>query len=189
MPARALLIVSFLVSACSAGDSSRPAQVPLTPTHATAMRDSTRSFLETFAAGVSAPPVGKRAREALALFYAPEVITSSDLAPDEPVLVQTLDSLVPAEEVVSEPAWIRSTRFEWGAMVITPLAPGIATYTAKYVEHVTDTTGTVTDLAGVQHGVVRNGANGWRFLAIQSAHPMTTHQRQAALVARFTVAK
>jgi hypothetical protein len=153
------------------------------------MQDSVRTFLDAWAADLSAPPIGKKAREALAPFYAPEIVMSTDLAPDEPLLIQTLDSLVPAEEVVSSPDWIRSTRMSWGTMVVTPLAPGVAAYTAKYVEQVTDSTGTVTDLPGVQHGVVRNGPTGWRLVSVQSAHPMAMHQRQAELVARATGGK
>jgi len=161
----------------------------LPPLHAAAIRDSVRTFLAAFAADVSAPPIGKKAREAVAPFYAPDIVMSTDLGPEEPVLIQTLDSLVPPDEVVSAPAWIKSTRFEWGTTVITPLAPGLAAYTAKYTEQVTDTSGTVTPLPGVQHGVVRHGATGWRFVTLQSAHPMAMHQRQADLVARVTGTK
>jgi hypothetical protein len=189
MTIRNLLILPFLASACTAGGSAGSPAASLAPAHATAMRDSVRGFLDAYAADVSAPPVGKNAREAVSPFFAPEIVMSADLAPDEPVLVQTVDSLIPPDEVVTVPGWIKSTRLTWGAMVITPLAPGVATYTAKYTEQVTDTSGTVTDLPGVQHGVVRNGANGWRFVTIQSSHPITMHQRQAALVARMTGAK
>lgn len=179
----------LLVGACATQGSAPSADATLTPAHTTAMRDSVRQFLDAYAADVSAPPIGKNVREALSPFYAPEIVMSTDLAGDEPVLVQTLDSLVPPNEVVSQPPWIKSTRYEWGAMTITPLAPGLASYTAKYIEHVTDTTGTTTDLPGVQNGVVKRGANGWRFVALQSSHPMVTHQRQADLTTRMTPAK
>jgi hypothetical protein len=181
-------VLLSLVGACSAETPPGTATATLPPTHANAMRDSVRGFLSAYGADVGAPPIGRNAREALAPFYAPDIVVSTDLSPDEPVVVATLDSLVPANEVVSQPAWIRSTRFEWGAMIVTPLAPGVATYTAKYTEHVIDTTGGTTSLSGVQHGVVRHGSDGWRFIAVQSSHPMATHQRQAALVARMTKA-
>ena len=161
----------------------------LTPPHAAAIRDSVLSFLQAYGADVSAPPIGKKARDAVAPFFSPDIVMSTDLAPDEPMLIQTIDSLVPPDEVVSVPAWIKSTRLEWGTTVITALAPGLAAYTAKYTEQVTDTTGTTTALAGVQHGVLRNGASGWRFVTIQSSHPMTMHRRQAEMVARATGAK
>lgn len=189
MLTRALLLLPCLLSACSAGNSRPGADQPLTAAHAAAMHDSVRTFLDAFAADLSAPPVGKKAREAVAPFYAPDIIMSADLAPDEPILIQTLDSMVPADEVVSVPGSIKSTRFEWGTMVITPLAPGFASYTGRYVEHVTDTTGTVSVFPGVQQGVVRQGANAWRIMTIQSAHPMAMHQRQAALGARMAGAK
>ena len=96
-------------------------------------------------------------------------------------MIQTLDSLVPPTEIVSQSAWIRSTRFEWGAMVITPLAPGVASYSATYTEHVTDTTGTETALSGAQQGVVRHEADGWRLVAVRSSHPMAMHRAQDAL--------
>ena len=101
-------------------------------------------------------------------------------------MIQTLDSLVPPTEIVSQSAWIRSTRFEWGAMVITPLAPGVASYSATYTEHVTDTTGTETALSGAQQGVVRHEADGWRIVAVQSSHPMAMHRAQDALVTRMS---
>ena len=194
---RPLLVLPFLAAACSAGGSaggsaSGSAGSPATslaPAHAGAMRDSVQRFLDAYAADVSAPPVGKKARDAVAPFLAPDIVMSADLAPDEPVLVQTIDSLIPPDEVVTVPGWIKSTRLSWGTTIITPLAPGVATFTAKYTEAVTDTSGTVTELPGVQHGVVRNGASGWRFATIQSSHPMLMHQRQAALVARVTGAK
>ena len=179
----------LLLGACSAGNPKPSTQEPLTPAHADAMRDSVRTFLDAFAADISAPPVGKKAREAVAPFYAPDVVMSADLAPDEPMLIRTLDSMVPADEVVSVPGWIKSTRFEWGTMVITPLAPGLASYSGKYIEHVTDTTGTVSDFPGVQQGLVRRGVDGWRIITIQSAHPMSMHQRQAALGARMAGGK
>lgn len=130
-------------------------------------------------------PLGQNARRALARFYSPEIVMTTDLAPEEQVLVQTLDSLVPATEIVSQPSWIRSTRFEWGTLLITPLAPGVATYSAKYTEHVTDTTGAQTSLAGAQQGVVRREA-GWCLVAVQSSHPMAMHRQQDALVTRMT---
>ena len=186
MSIRALLVLALLFGACAPG---QPSAGPLSPPHAAAIRDSVLSFLQAFAADLSAPPIGKKARDAIAPFYAPDIVMSTDLAPDEPMLIQTIDSLVPPDEVVSAPAWIRSTRLEWGTTVITPLAPSLAAYTAKYTEQVTDTTGTVTILPGVQHGVVRNGASGWRLVTIQSSHPMAMHQRQAELVARVAGAK
>lgn len=189
MFSRVRLLLPFLVGACTAASNPGGSPLTLTPAHESAMRDSVRTFLEGYAASVSAPALGTKARDALAPFYEPAIVVSTDLAPDEPVLVQTIDSLIPPEEIVSLPAWIRSTRMEWGTMVITPLAPGVAGFTAKYAENVTDTTGTVTSLTGVQHGVVRHGANGWRFVAVQSAHPMAMHQRQADMVARMTGGK
>ncbi len=189
MSVRTLAVLPFLLGACSASQRSPDAAAPLAAPHAAAIRDSVQSFLDAFAADLSAPPVGKKAREAVAPFYAPDIVMSTDLAPDEPVLIQTLDSMVPPDEVVSVPAWIKSTRLVWGATVITPIAPGLAAFTAKYTEQVTDTSGTVTTLPGVQHGVVRNGAGGWRFVTLQSAHPMAMHQRQMELVARVTAVK
>ncbi len=189
MSIRALVVLPFLVGACAPGQSSSDVPAPLAPLHAAAIRDSVRTFLDAFAADLSAPPVGKKAREAVAPFYSQDIVMSTDLGPDEPVLIQTLDSMVPPDEVVSVPAWIKSTRLVWGTTVITPLAPGLAAFTAKYTEQVTDTTGMVTVLPGVQHGVVRNGANGWRLATLQSAHPMAMHQRQAELVARVTAIK
>lgn len=189
MSLRALVVLPCLVGACAVGQSSSGALAPLAPPHAAAIRDSVQTFLTAFAADLSAPPIGKKAREAVAPFYAQEIVMSTDLGPDEPVLIQTLDSMVPPDELVSAPAWIKSTRLVWGTTVITPLAPGLAAFTAKYTEQVTDTSGTVTVLPGVQHGVVRNGANGWRLVTLQSAHPMAMHQRQAELVARVTGVK
>lgn len=170
-----------LVGACQ----SPKAAATLEPAHATAMRDSVQEFLRAYAADMSAPPVGKRAREAVARFYAPDLVMSTDLAPDAPVLVQTVDSLVPAEEVVSVPPFIDHTQLTFGKTIITPLAPGVAAFTALYTESVTDTSGTVTPLPGVQHGVVRHDASGWRFASLQSAHPPAMHQAQAALMARI----
>lgn len=175
----------LVVSACSSGTASSTA-TPLTPAHAAALRDSVQAFLTAYAADVSAPPIGKNAREALGRFLSRDIVMTTDLAPGDPVMVQTLDSLVPATELVSQPSWIRSTRFEWGTMVIIPLAPGVASYSAKYAEHVTDTTGTRTSLSGTQQGVVRREANGWRIIIVQSSHPMRTHETQAALTARMT---
>jgi hypothetical protein len=184
-----LLCLSLIAAACGSGGGPSPSREALTPAHAAAIQDSVRTFLAAFAADVSAPPVGSKARDALAPFYSPDVVVSTDLAPDEPVLVRTIDSLIPPDELVALPRWIKSTRFEWGTMVITPLAPGVAMFTAKYAEIVTDTTGTATSLPGLQQGVVRHGADGWRFLAIQSSHPMAMHQRQAALMAKITSGK
>lgn len=182
---RLLTTAAFLlVSACTAGTSSSTA-TPLTPAHAAALRDSVQAFLTAYAADLSAPPLGTNAREAIGRFLSRDVVMTTDLVPGDPVMIQTLDSLVPPTELVQQPSWIRSTRFEWGAMVITPLAPGIASYSAKYAEHVTDTTGTQTSLPGTQQGVVRREANGWRILSVQSSHPIGTHEAQAALTARM----
>ncbi len=112
---------------------------------------------------------------------------TTDLAPEEPVMLQTLDSVVPPTEIVSQPPWIKSTRFEWGTLVVTPLAPGMAAYSAKYAEHVTDTTGAQTTVCGTQQGVVRREAGGWRIVVVGSSHPMATHRVQNALVARMTL--
>jgi len=184
MPTTRLVLLGLFVTACSPADSRGPADTLPAP-HAAAIRDSVRTFLDAYAADVSAPPIGKKAREATAPFFAPEIVMSTDLGPEEPILIQTVDSLIPADEIVSAPPWIKSTRFEWKTLVITPLAPGLAGFAGKYAEHVTDTTGTVTELPGVQQGVVRNGPNGWRFLQIQSSHPPLMHQRQAELMARM----
>ncbi|MBL8984124.1 MAG: hypothetical protein JNL26_18200 [Gemmatimonadetes bacterium] len=175
----------LVVSACSSGSATNTA-TPLTPAHAAALRDSVQAFLTAYAADVSAPPIGKNAREALGRFLSRDVVMTTDLGPGDPVMVQTLDSLVPPNELVSQPSWIRSTRFEWGTMVITPLAPGVASYSARYAEHVTDSTGTQTDFPGTQQGIVRHEADGWRILAVQSSHPIGTHQAQAALTTRMT---
>jgi hypothetical protein len=190
MPKRTFLAMLLAGVACSpaATPSATPAAA-LTPEHSAAMRDSVQQFLDAFAADMSAPPVGKKAREALSRFYAPEIVMSTDLTPDDALLVQTLDSLVPAEEVVSMPPWIKGTRMAWGTTTIIPLAPGLATFTAKYSEQVTDTTGTLTILPGVQQGIVRHDASGWRFVTLQSSHPMAMHERQAQLVTRMTPAK
>jgi hypothetical protein len=181
------LLTLALAGACGAGQPA-PGR-SLAPDRVAAIQDSVRSFLAAFATDVSHPPVGKKARDALAPFYDPAVVVSTDLAPGEPVLIQTFDTLVPPDEVVTVPAWIDSTRFEWGTLVIVPLAPGLAAFTGKYAEHVTDTAGVTTELPGVQQGVVRHGENGWRFLTLQSSHPAGTHQRQAALAARVTPVK
>ncbi|HEX4931633.1 MAG TPA: hypothetical protein VFV33_00555 [Gemmatimonadaceae bacterium] len=178
----ARVVVLLTVIACQGAPSSGA----LTAAHAAAMRDSVQQFLASYAADISAPPVGKKAREAVAGFYAPDLVMSTDLAPDTPVLVQTVDSLIPPDEVVSVPPFIRATKLTYGRTIITPLAPGIASFTALYREQVTDSSGTVTDLPGVQHGVVRHDASGWRFASLQSAHPMAMHQAQAAMVARVT---
>ncbi len=180
-----LLCCSLFTAACGAAGGSSSAGQPLTEAHATAIQDSVRTFLAAFAADVSAPQVGKKAREALGAFYAPDIVVSTDLAPEDPVLIQTIDSLVPPDELVGLPDWIKSTKFEWGPTLIKALAPGVAMFSAKYTESVTDTTGTVTSLPGLQQGVVRHGAEGWRFVAIQSSHPMAMHQRQAALMTRI----
>jgi hypothetical protein len=180
MHKRALLLLPFL-AACSAKAPS----TTLTPEHAAAMQDSVRGFMNAFAKDVSSPPVGTKAREALARFYSPEIVMSTDLAPDTPMFVQTLDSLVPADEVVTAPPGIKGTSFEWHRTVITPLAPGLATFTASYTEHVTDSSGTVTDLHGVQLALVRNGPSGWRYASLQSAHPLSSQQRQMDLMARL----
>ncbi len=169
-----------LVAACQ----SPPPAATLDPTHAAAMRDSVQQFLTAYAADMSAPPVGKKARDAVAGFYAQDIVMSTDLAPADPVLIQSIDSLVPPEEVVSVPPFIDHTRMTFGKTIITPLAPGVASFTALYTETVTDTSGTVTTLPGVQHGVVRHDAAGWRFVSMQSAHPQAMHQAQAALMAR-----
>lgn len=114
-----------------------------------------------------------------------EIVMTTDLAPTDPVMVQTLDSLIPPTDTVSQPAWIRSTRFAWGTLLITPLAPGLASYSAKYTEDVNDTSGANTTLRGTQAGVVRHEADGWRIVAVHSSHPMATHRTQEALMARM----
>ena len=63
MSARALLVLPCLLGACAAGQSESDAPAPLTPVHAAAIRDSVQTFLDAFAANLSAPPIGKRARE------------------------------------------------------------------------------------------------------------------------------
>lgn len=173
------LLALVLLAGCA------PAPTPFTSEHQAALRDSVTRFLDDYAADLSAPPLGRPARDALARFYASDLVMSTDLAPVEPLVVQTLDSLVPPTELVSQPPFVRGTRFEWGQRIVTPLAPGLATFTAKYVEQVTDTTGAVTRLPGVQHGIARHGPDGWRLLTVQSAHPAETHQEHAALQARF----
>lgn len=180
MPFRPSLALALLTAACAKAPSGE-----FTSEHAAAVRDSVGVFLEGLATGLSNPPIGSNARASLAQFYDPEVVMSADLgAPDDPMLFQTLDSLVPADEVVTQPGWIKSTKLVWQKPVIRPLGPGLAVFTAKYSEQVTDTSGTIHTLPGVQQGVVRNTAAGWRLVAIQSAHPPTTHQRHAALQAR-----
>jgi hypothetical protein len=62
-----------------------------------------------------------------ALFVAPDIVMSADLAPDEPVLVPTVDSLITPDEVVTVPGGIKSTRHSWGTMVITQAAPSAPT--------------------------------------------------------------
>ncbi len=157
----------------------------LTDAHRAALQDSVAAFLDTYAREMSAPPIGAAARDHLARVYASDVILSTDLAGDTPFLSQSLDSLVPPGEIIRKPPGISETRFEWGRRLVTPLAPGLATVTALYSEHVTDTTGTTTVLPGVTQGIVRNGPGGWRFQAVQSAHPRATHERQAALQQRL----
>lgn len=175
-------LVALLILALAA--CRPPSPSALTSEHATAIRDSVSAFLDGLAADISNPPIGSNARQALAPFYDPEVVMSTDLAPEEPVLIQTFDSLVPASEKVTQPGWIKDTKFEWGHRVIRAIGPGLATFTAKYAERVTDTSGTEHLLPGVQHGLVVHRAEGWRLLAIQSAHPPLTHQRHQALQAR-----
>lgn len=186
MPLPALLCLVTVLAACSG--ATRQGQL-LATAHAAAMQDSVRTFLASYAADLSAPPVGKRAREALSPFYDPGIVVSTDLSPDEPTMVQTVDSLIPPDEIVSVPTWIRSTHFEWRRTIVTPLSPGLATYSATYVEHVTDTTGTTTSLPGVQQGVVRHGESGWRILAVQSSHPVVTHRQQEALAKRMALTR
>ena len=169
-----------LVVACQPS----PPAAALDAAHAAAMRDSVQQFLTAYAADMSAPPVGKKAREAVAGFYAPDIVMSTDLAPDNPVVIQSIDSLVPPDEVVSVPPFIDHTKMTFGKTIITPLAPGVASFTALYTEAVTDSSGTTTTLPGVQHGVVRHDKTGWRFASLQSAHPQAMHQAQAALMAR-----
>jgi len=176
-----LLLIVPLLAACSPAAPS----ATLSPEHAAAIRDSVQQFMDAFAKDVSAPPVGMKAREAAGRFYAADVLMATDLAPDNPMLVQTLDSLVPPDEVISEPKGIKGTRFEWHRRIITPIAPGLATFTATYTEHVTDSAGTETDLHGVQTAIVRNGPAGWRYATIQSAHPLSSQQRQLELMARL----
>ncbi len=185
MNLRALLVLTGGLAACTGAPATRNGSVPLTPEQTTSIRDSVRTFLDAYGAALSAPPIGGKAREAMAGFLAPDVVMSTDLGGDEPVVLQTLDSLIPASEVVSQPAWIKGTRLEFRNPVITPLAPGLAMITSRYAETVTDTTGTVTELPGVQQIVVRNAGAGWRIAAIESAHPLVTHQRQAALGGKF----
>ena len=176
-----LLGTLLLVASCQ----SSPKAATLDPAHAAAMRDSVQQFLTAYAAAMSAPPVGKKARDAVSGFYAPDIVMSTDLAPVDPVIIQTIDSLVPADEIVTVPPFINHTKMTFGKTIITPLAPGIASFTALYTEAVTDSSGTTTTLPGVQQGVVRHDANGWRFASLQSAHPQSMHQAQAALMARI----
>lgn len=185
MNRRALLVLTGALAACTGPSATRAGSAPLTTEQTTAIRDSVQTFLNAYAAALSAPPIGSKAREAMAGFLAADVVMATDLGGDEPVLLQTLDAVVPADEVVSQPAWIKGTRLEFRSPVITPLAPGLAMITSRYAEVVTDTTGTVTELPGVQQIVVRNAGQGWRIAAIESAHPAVTHQRQAGLGAKF----
>lgn len=176
-----LLASASLLLACQAGGGS----VSLTPEHATALRDSVSTFLDQYAREVSEPPYGTPAREALARIYVPGIVMSTDLAGDAPLLLQTIDSLAPAEEIVRKIPGITETRFVWERRIVTPLAPGVAAFTGIYAEHVTDTTGTTTILPGVQQGLVRHGPSGWRLETIQGAHPQVTHLRQAEIGKRL----
>lgn len=183
----AAALLTAVVGCAPEASEQRPA-TEVTPAHAAAMQDSVREFLVAYAADLSAPPLGQNAQQALARFYSRGIVMSTDLGPD-PVMVQTLDSLVPPTELVTQPTWVRGTRFEWGTLVITPLAPGVASYSAKYAEHVTDSTGAQTALPGVHQGVVRHEADGWRITAVQSSHPMGTHRAQDELVSRMNRTK
>lgn len=183
MPFRLSLLLLAGLTACA------PTAGPLTAERTAAIRDSVQAFLKAYSADVSAPPIGTKARDAVARFMAPDVVMSTDLGSDEPVVLHTIDSMIPPEEVVSQPAWIRGTRMEYRNPLITPLAPGLAMVTSRYAEVVTDTTGAVTELPGAQLLVVRNGPSGWRITAVQSAHPVVTQQRQAALGAKFAGTK
>lgn len=181
MPTRLLLALALVVTGCA----PKGASGVLSPEHAAAIRDSVTVFLDGYAAGLSDPPIGSNARAALSRFYDTEVVMSADLgAPDDTMLIQTLDSLIPPDELVRQPGWIKSTKLVWQKPVIRPLAPGLAMFATKYAEQVTDTGGTVHTLPGVQQGVVKNTAAGWRLVAIQSAHPPATHQRHSALLSR-----
>lgn len=179
---RSLLLASAsLLLACQAGGGS----ASFTPEHANALRDSVSTFLDEYAREVSEPPYGTPAREALARIYTPGVVMSSDLAGDAPVLLQGIDSVAPADEIVRKIPGISTTKFVWERRVVTPVAPGVAVFTGIYAEHVTDTTGTTTILPGVQQGLVRHGPSGWRLETIQGAHPQVTHQRQAEIGKRL----
>lgn len=85
MSIRSLVVLPLLVTGWASGKSSSDAPMTLPPLHAAAIRDSVRSFLDAYAADVS-PPIGKKAREAVAPFYAPDIVMPTDLGPDEPVL-------------------------------------------------------------------------------------------------------
>lgn len=186
LPVLTAAVLFTAVAGCAPESAEQPLATAMTSAHAAALRDSVRVFLIAYAEDLSAPPLGQNAQAALARFYSRGIVMTTDLAPTDPVLIQTLDSLVPPTELVSQPAWIRSTRFEWGPLVITPLAPGVASYSAKYAEHVTDTSGAETALPGAQQGVVRHEADGWRIVAVQSTHPLGTHRAQEALANRMT---
>lgn len=180
MRTRLLVVLTCALAACS----TERGGLTLAPEHAAAIRDSVTAFLDSYAADLSNPPIGSNARAAVSRFYDDGVVMSSDLgAPDDPMLVQTLDSLVPPNEVVRQPPWIKATKLVWNLPVIRALAPGLASFTAKYAEHVTDTSGAVHVLGGVQQGIVGRGPAGWRLLSIQSAHPPATHQLHAKLQA------
>lgn len=154
IPLRVLLLLSL--AACGGGHTAR-----LSDQHRAALADSVRQMAAGLASRLSA-----RGYSAF-----PGVMDSA------PGYVWAYNGFLPFTSFDSMAAWARaeptpsgSWVFAWDSVMVEPLAPGIATFTAGYTETGADSAGRPTSEQGVITGVVVHRADGWKFV---NAHTST----------------
>lgn len=161
---RAALTLSFLVAGCRA--SSRGEQTR----GDAAMRESVAAFLTAHANLIAHPLVGDSARRAAEKFYTPDVVYSSNTESAEPVIHQGIYALIEPEAT----RWVRRVEFSYDHVLITPLATGTTSVTARYIERVTDTSGRATEMRGAALMVLRATSDGWRISNVATSNPSPT---------------
>lgn len=127
----------------------------LTPEHAVSIGDSVTTTLEAFRAAFAA----RDFRSALR-FYADDPrfrwIEDGELRYTSRAAVATaLLAFAPA---------VRALELSYFDPVVTPLGPGVAVVTSRFVQKLTDTTGAVRGLAGTMSVTMIHADSGWRFL-------------------------
>jgi len=156
MKQRATCAAAALITMTACGAAS----TKLTPAHRDAIVDSVQTMVSAWRDAFNARDFARAAS-----FYA----TDSAFRWFENGDLKFASAAALRDTMLAEAPTFRSLSMSLQGVTITPVAPGVAEFSATFTETVVDTAGKTMGIAGAVSATAVHGGSGWRFLVGHSS--------------------